>query len=45
MRLVRNTRHCFLLGASWGHVTGAPNRLVHVYLGPWLLTITMEAKR
>jgi hypothetical protein len=37
--IVLNSRQAFILGASWVTSPGAPHRLIHIYLGPWLLTI------
>lgn len=43
-RLVRNGRQSFLLGASWRYHPSWPRRLTHIYLGPFLLTITSKAR-
>jgi hypothetical protein len=39
-RFNRNSPKCFLLGASWSHHPSWPRRLTHIYLGPFVLTIT-----
>jgi hypothetical protein len=45
-RICRNSRQAFLLGASWGHnPEWQMPRLTHIYLGPWLLTITTNGDR
>jgi hypothetical protein len=38
--LARN-HACFLLGASWGHDPAWSPRLIHMYLGPWLVTLAI----
>ena len=45
VRVVRNTRKSFLLGASWSHdpAWDCP-RLTHIYLGPWLMTVTTNRR-
>ena len=45
MRFYRNIRSSFLLGASWSHHPSFGARSTHIYLGPWLLTITTKGKR
>ena len=42
-RVYRNSKKSFLIGASWSHDPswGTP-RLTHIYLGPFLMTITTE---
>lgn len=44
VRFYRNSRQCFLFGASWSHYGEWPERTVHVYLGVWLLTFTVPTK-
>lgn len=45
VQIVRNSRKSFLVGASWSHDPRWPGpRRTHIYLGPWLMTVTTRRR-